>query len=311
MSKDEDSSRVRAPLRPTEIRREFPLRYSGREFTAEDLATTRQIITAGTTRSRSELSRLICEALGWRKIDGSLKELSCRKALQRMAQDGLVELPPARQDNSEQQKSRRRVYAFLSEPGRPVTVPAAELVDLSLELVEGKSASLLWGDFADRYHYLGYRPMAGAQLRYFAKARGQVLALLAFAAAAWKLAPRDQFIGWTTEQRERNLHLVVGNARFLILPWVQSKNLASRLLGMVARRLPDDWAARYQYRPVLLETFVETERFSGTCYKAANWIHLGATQGRGKKDTEHLGGKPIKEVWVLPLAPKFRETLCK
>ena len=149
-----------------------------------------------------------------------------------------------------------------------------------------------------------------SQARYFARARGRILAVLGFGAAAWKTAPRDRYIGWTPSQRQARLHLLVNNARFLILPWVRSPNLASRLLAMAARQLTTDWQHRYGYRPVLLETFVETPRFRGTCYKAANWTYLGHTQGRGKLDVHHAATLPKKSIWVYPLAADFRKTLC-
>ena len=152
--------------------------------------------------------------------------------------------------------------------------------------------------------------MPGAQLRYFVRAAGTIVAALGFGASAWKVRPRDQFIGWTADQRQRNLHLIVNNARFLILPWIHCKNLASRILALTVKRLPEDWHARYAYRPVLLETFVEKPRFTGTCYKAANWQHLGDTQGRGKLDTLHRHARPIKSIWIYPLARDFQRPLC-
>lgn len=147
-------------------------------------------------------------------------------------------------------------------------------------------------------------------MRYFAVADQGMLALFGFGAAAWKIKPRDLFIGWTPEQRKRNLHLIVNNARFLILPWVRSRNLASHLLARVSRRLPDDWSDAYAYRPVLLETFVDVKRFQGTCYKGANWAHLGDTTGRGKLGGHHLYGHSVKAVWAYPLSPHFRRELC-
>jgi hypothetical protein len=169
---------------------------------------------------------------------------------------------------------------------------------------------LLWNAYIERHHYLGHQLMPGAQLRYFVRTAGHIVAALGFGASAWKVKPRDQLIGWTTDQRQRNLHLVVNNARFLILPWIRCKNLASRILALVSRRLPADWQARYAYRPVLLETFVEKPRFTGTCYKAANWRHLGDTQGRGKLDTLHRNAQPIKSIWIYPLARDFQRQLC-
>jgi hypothetical protein len=147
-------------------------------------------------------------------------------------------------------------------------------------------------------------------MRYLACDGKCILALLGFGAAAWKTAPRDQFIGWTKEQRNRQLHLLINNARFLILPWVRSKNLASKVLAMATRRLADDWQQYYNYRPVMVETFVEIPRFNGTCYKAANWIHLGETKGRGKMDRLHKAQLPKKSIWVYPLVSNYRKLLC-
>jgi len=227
----------------------------------------------------------------------------------RMQDDGLIHLPPPVKGNGNGKPYRRRTPE--AEPQLvPVTVPAGELTDLHLEPVAGPNASHLWNEYVDRYHYLGHKPLPGAQLRYFARAGGRCLAVLGFSAAAWKTAPRDSFIGWTPEQREARLHLVVNNARFLILPWVRSRYLASRLLGMASRQIADDWQQRYAYRPVLLETFVETPRFAGTSYKAANWLRLGETKGRGKLDRYKKAELPKKTVWVYPLASNFRSVLC-
>lgn len=234
--------------------------------------------------------------------------MSCRVALLRMQEDGLVCLPPPRRKNGNGTRYERRTAQ--AEPEFPICAPVAELRDLRLELVADKRTSSLWNEYIARYHYLGYQVLPGAQLRYFAWAEGQIVALLGFGAAAWKTAPRDTFIGWTPAQRVSRLHHVVNNARFLILPWVTSRHLASKLLGMAARRLPRDWLTRYSYRPVLLETFVEKQRFEGTCYKAANWINIGDTQGRGKLDRNNLCSLPVKSVWLLPLARRFREFLC-
>jgi hypothetical protein len=183
-----------------------------------------------------------------------------------------------------------------------------ELAALRLAVVE-RTGSALWNEYIDRYHYLGYKPLPGAQLRYFAYAGERLVGLLGFGAAAWKSGPRDEWIGWSRTQRHRNLGGVVNNARFLILPWVRVFSLASKLLAMAARALPAHWEGRYGYRPVLLETFVEAERFAGTCYRAANWTCVGQTQGRGKLGDHRLGQVPIKTVWVYPLAKDFRVRL--
>ena len=174
------------------------------------------------------------------------------------------------------------------------------------DAVEGRC----WNAFVERHHYLGYTPLPGAQLRYFARAAdGEPLALFGFGAAAWKTAPRDRFVGWTPEARQRNLPLVVNNARFLILPWIRIPNLASHLLAQVERRLPDDWRRRYAIRPVLLETFCETPRFDGAAYRSANWILVGKTQGRGKLDRRHEFARPVKDIYLKPLRPDWKTVL--
>jgi len=184
------------------------------------------------------------------------------------------------------------------------------LPDLHLEVVTDREKSALFREYVHRYHYLGYTPLPGAQLRYFALSNGHTLALFGFGAAAWKILPRDNFIGWNHRQRQKRLHLIVNNARFLILPWVKSKNLASKLLAMAAKRIPQDWCNTYSYKPVLLETFVESQHFQGTCYKAANWIYVGQTKGRGKLDIHNSASLPKKDIFLFPLTPTFKEILC-
>jgi len=286
-----------------------PRRYCGREFSAAQIESVRQLIAAHSEANRACLSRMVSQMLEWRRPDGRLKEMSCRVAMLRMQADGLIQLPAPLKGNGNGKPYRRRTPQAAPELFT-VVAPAGALSDLKLELVGQPRDSHLWNEYIDRYHYLGYQPLPGAQLRYLARSEGRVLALLGFGAAAWKTAPRDQFIGWSPRQREDRLHLVVNNARFLILPWVRSHNLASRLLAMATRRLRDDWLERYNYRPVLVETYVEIPRFTGTCYKAANWTYLGLTQGRGKLDRDHSARLAKKAVWVLPLRQDFRHSLC-
>jgi len=197
-----------------------------------------------------------------------------------------------------------------ASPGRGSQHRLSALGPVRLELVE-PCRSGLWNELIDRYHYLGYKPLPGAQLRYFASAGERLVAVLGFAAAAWQTAPRDAWIGWSQAQRRRNLAAVVNNARFLILPWIRVPHLASKLLALAARTLPAHWQARYGYRPLLLETFVEAERFSATCYQAANWVYVGDTQGRGKLGDHRLGLVPVKTVWLYPLVADCRARLCR
>ena len=284
------------------------MRYCGREFTSAELKRI-QYLAAEPKMTRQALSQQICKEFEWRKFDGGLKDMSCRVALLRMQKDNLVQLPlPTRRSGN---SNRVIIKTTKTESQILLSTPVKELQNIRLELVSNKSDSKLWNEYIDRYHYLGYKTLPGAQLRYFARSDEGLLALFGFGAAAWKTAPRDNFIGWMPSAREEHLHLIVNNARFLILPWIQSKHLASKLLGLVARRIVNDWHNRYGYRPVLLETFVEKDRFLGTCYRAANWIFLGDTQGRGKLDRAKAHPVPIKNIWVLPLSRNFREILIK
>ena len=281
-------------------------RYCGRDFHDEEIALIRRLIAEDPARTRAELSRLTCRALRWFKTDGGLKDMSARVAMLRMHEDGLIVLPPPR---GKRPDPRVRISSR-SDPGVPFDQPAQALVPV-LHRVREKAESRLWNELIERYHYLGHKPLPGAQLRYLIYSGEQPIALLGFGAAAWMCAPRDRYIGWTHEQRRRQLHRIVNNARFLILPWIRSHNLASMLLAQAARQLPDHWQAVYGYRPVLLETFVETPRFQGTCYKAANWRCLGQTKGRGKLGPAGKQSVPIKDLWVYPLDRRFRETLTR
>jgi hypothetical protein len=225
-----------------------------------------------------------------------------------MQKDGLIVLPLPGHIHKNCRPSIQITQT--TDPQNPITSPVQALPNLYLQVVANQDQSTLWREYIHRYHYLGYSPLPGAQLRYFILSDAQILALLGFGAAAWKIAPRDNFIGWTHDQRKKRLHLIVNNARFLILPWVNSKNLASKLLAMIAKRLPYDWNTHYGYSPLLLETFVESYRFYGTCYKAANWIYVGQTKGRGKLDVHNKFSLPKKDIFLYPLTPKAKKILC-
>jgi hypothetical protein len=279
--------------------------YCGRDFSTTELDQIVQLIADNPEYHRADLSREVCRILQWYKADGGLKEMSCRVAMLRMHADGLIELPTPR-------RTKPALLPFCStsatDPKEPILHPVHHLGTLSLHLV-GRNDSSLWNEYIGRYHYLGYTPLPGAQLRYFVLLDQQVIALLGFGAAAWQAAPRDDYIGWTHSLRKRHLPLVVNNARFLILPWIQVKNLASKILAMAVKQLPIDWQNQYQITPVLMETFVEKDRFAGTCYKAANWIHVGTTKGRGKLGPSGKQSVPIKDLLLYPLQKDFRRIL--
>ena len=282
--------------------------YSGREFSPQEIEQIRQLMQQCPTLLRTPLSRKLCELFAWTKPNGELKDMSCRVALLRMQADGLITLPASRMPH----RGRPHFPATAATDAQaPLLRPVHELATLTLQPVLGTPASRLWNEYVQRYHYLGYTPMSGSQMRYNVFAGEQLVALLSFGASAWKLGPREQFIGWPEPLRLKNLQRVVNNARFLILPWVQSKGLASKILSKVARQLPNDWQLRYGYRPVLLETFVESQRHRGTCYKAANWVHIGQTTGRGKKSAVHHQIIPIKDIWLYPLRRDFAAVLCR
>ena len=284
-------------------------RYCGRDFSGTQLDKIRQIIASDERLNRAKISRRVCEVFGWHKPDGGLKEMSCRVALLRMERDGLIRLPSPQKGNGN--RTTRVSISSASDPESPVCVGAGALAPLRLELVVKCASSQLCNELIERYHYLGYKPLPGAQLRYFVFSGSRLLATLGFGASAWSVADRDQYIGWTARQRKDNLHLIVNNARFLILPWIQSRNLASRILSLACKQIRDDWQSRYNYSPVLLETFVEIDRFTGTCYRAANWTQVGITSGRGKLGKSRQGKLPKKYILLYPLAKDFKEQLCK
>jgi len=284
-------------------------RYCGREFSAADLTHIRELLQIKPVLGRVALSRRVCQDLGWLNALGQPKEMSCRVALLRMEKDGLLQLhPPLRKNGCGR---LRFELSSASDPREPVQASVRALEPLVFQRVEGGKLSSLWNELIQRYHYLGYRPLSGAQMRYLVwSGDGRLLAALGFGASAWQVKSRDQHIGWNHPQRALGLPRIVNNARFLILPWVRCCGLASRILSGIVKPLRADWSLRYGYQPLLLESFVEIPRFTGASYRAANWIRLGQTQGRGKLEKHHRQIGPRKEIWIYPLHPNFRQNLC-
>lgn len=286
-----------------------PERLCGQEFGSRGLAIVRAVIECAAGAPRAEIARRVCEELGWVDAVGRAKAMGARVALLRLARAGWITLPAARRGNGNGTWRLSRATEGAIEHD-PIEAEGVEkLGGLELEVVEGKEASRLWNGLIARHHYLGYTPLVGAQSRYLIRWQGGVLGCLGFGAAAWKVADRDRWIGWSVEAREQNLARVLNNSRFLILPWVRVKNLASRTLAMAARRVGNDFEARYGVRPVLLETFVEKGRHRGTCYRAANWQWVGTTRGRGKLDRHHEQRLPVKDVYLYPLTTDPRHEL--
>ncbi len=280
-------------------------KYCGRIFSVAEMTKIRELIVGHPEFHRQALSKEVCRLLQWYKPDGGLKDMSCRVAMLRMHADGLIVLPAPRWAKP----SVRHVESTsATDPRDPILQPVHQLGPLLLQKVVG-SQSRLWNEYIERYHYLGYTPLPGAQIRYFVMIGQEIVALLGFGAAAWQAAPRDNYIGWSNSQRKRNLPLVVNNARFLVLPWVQAKNLASKILSMAVKQVPKDWQKQYAIKPVLMETFVEIDRFEGTCYKAANWVNVGMTKGRGKLGPSGIQSVPIKGILVYPMDINFKKIL--
>ena len=282
--------------------------FCGRRFSPDELALIRQAALDYAPLGITEIARTICEWLDWQRPNGRLKNHECRLLLERLQHQGLLTLPVLRRCG--RRGPRTVTTDTRSDSQAPIQGRLADLQPLRLTLIE-ESQSTLWRQFLQRYHYLGFRVPVGAHLRYFVySAKGQILACLLWTSPAWKMAARDRWIGWTPLQRARNLQFIVNNSRFLILPWVKVKNLASTILARSARQLPHDWCQHYGYTPLLLETLVDVTRFNGTCYRAANWIALGETTGRGRMDRHHQARASLKRIFILPLHPRVQQRLC-
>ena len=287
----------------------FQVTYCGRTFTAQEVELMRAVAQDYAGLGVTEIARTVCELLDWKRPNGGLKNHECRQLLERLQTGGILTLPALRHLGG---KGPRRVDISQQrlEP-EPVECLARECEPLELALVEGEAESRLWREHVERYHYLGCRVPFGANLRYWVRNRDRELACLLWTSPAWKMQARDAWIGWSDERRQCNLQWIVNHGRLLILPWVRVKGLASKILALSAGQLPHDWQTRYGHRPLLLETLVDATRFRGTCYRAANWIHLGQTSGRGRMDREHKNqGQAIKDIYVYPLARDVRKYLC-
>ena len=259
---------------------------------------------------RTQLSRELCRCWDWRRPNGQWRDMACRDLLLKLERAGHLVLPPRR--GTSPNALRNRAPIAVPHTTEPIRDPLHTLTPLRIApaLPRTEDAQLFnW--LVARYHYLGLRNTVGANLKYLVRDRhGRPLAGMLFGSAAWKTAARDAFIGWDEPAHRRHLHLLTNNTRFIILPWVQVEHLASHVLARVLRRLNADWLAKYGYRLQLVETFVERSRFRGTCYRAANWIHLGATTGRSRQDRDHTLRVGVKDVYVYPLHKHFREVLC-
>ena len=289
---------------------EISKRFCGCDINNREIADIREIVSTCNGISRTELASTVCELFEWKRPTGKLKTVECRQFLEDLHNKGLISLPERRAGRPAkvQAKVKRTENA---KRAKEISGPVKQFLPLSLIRVETKAQRDLWCEYVDRYHYLGYRTPFGAQLRYFVESSDErPLGCLQFSSPGWKMAARDGWIGWNDTERQHNLQMVVNNSRFLIFPWVKVKNLASSILALAIRRIPDDWEKQYGIRPVILETLVDKSRYTGTSYKASNWIHVGVTSGRGRMDRHHARhGQSPKDIYVYPLISRFREEL--
>jgi hypothetical protein len=308
MTMDSCASPPQSDLRRVSV----SLRFCGRLFSGQELQLIEEIAHDYAGLAVTEMARTLCELLDWKRVNGRLKDQECRQLLEQLRAQGWLRLPSVR--NSGPRGPRQIQLSEASALQASVGGSAGELEPLEFEVVEKGKASQLWTELIERHHYLRYRVPVGATVRYLVRSSPKgagVLACLLWSSPAWKMAARDEWIGWNAEQRARNLQLIVNNSRFLVLPWVHIKGLASKILAQSARQLPIDWEHRYGYRPLLLETLVDSQKFRGTCYRAANWIRVGQTSGRGRMDREHKAdGQAVKDIYLYPLTSKTRQHLC-
>ncbi len=288
---------------------ETQLRFKDREFTAADLELIREVVGQSRGLSRQELANTVCELLGWRRPAGGLKTWECKELLARLAEDGGLELPRLRRTKPAG-ASARVPESALGEAGDPVRGGLGEVGPARLRLVETEAERLLWRELVGRWHYLGFKMAFGGRLQYLVELPGgRPAGCMQFSSPAWRMAARDRWIGWNEAARRRNLQRVLCQSRFLILPWIRVRGLASHVLSRSARRVAGDWSRRYGVEPLLLETLVEEGRHAGTCYRAANWLALGRTAGRGRMDRQRRTRRRPKLIFVYPLRRRARETL--
>jgi hypothetical protein len=285
----------------------LPITIRKRTITNTDIVQIQATVNEHWTKGRKHISKVICRQWKWFQPNGRLKDMACRELLLTLSRKGLITLPPRL--SSASNEKRNRTIPVVNIDQSPLQDTPANLRVVDLKLVRNTKLEPLYNSLIHQHHYLGYRQIVGNHLKYIAFINDRPVACLGWGSAAWKVKSRDTFIGWQPKTRRDNLHFVANNTRFLILPWISIKCLASKILALNARRISDDWLNTYHYPVYLLETFVEKNRFKGTCYKAANWILTGQTKGTAKKGHDHLFHGNIKDVYLYPLKKDFRKKL--
>lgn len=284
--------------------------FRNRRIGQEDIADIKRIIQSHWDRGRTFISRILCQQWQWKQPNGQLRDQVCRLLLLRLERDGYIKLPPRQKEANNEcrtyyQRNQKVLKGISTEP---IIIPIKQIQPIELRQVRKTTDEQLWNELINKYHYLSHNIIVGSHLKYIAFYRGRPVGCLGWGASIWALQDRDVFIGWTEKERRRNLKYVVNNTRFLILPWVEVKCLASHLLSLNIKRLSTDWIQIYGHPIYLVETFVDRSRFKGTCYKAANWIYAGQTKGYARRINFYYHGQ-IKDIYLYPLTPKFREKL--
>lgn len=286
------------------------IKYQGRVATSKEIEFIRSLIADNPDESRRSLSKKLCEAWNWVQPNGRLRDMMCRGFMLQLHRAGLITLPEKKFTPNNPLSGGRKKPERVEVDQSPITGSVKELRPLEVRQVRWTDQEVLYAGLIEQHHYLGYCHPIGEHLKYVVFAHDRPVACFAFSSAPRHIGCRDRFIGWDQEQRKKNLHLMAYNTRFLLLPWVQVRFLASHLLGRMARVAAADWQRIYNHPIYFLETFVDTSRFVGSAYRAANWIFLGQTTGRGKNDQTNKPNRSIKAVWGYPLCADFRACLC-
>jgi hypothetical protein len=280
------------------------------EITDEKIELIKQLIAENPDMGRSKLSVMLCEMWEWRGSNGQVKDMSCRDLLLSLEKAGKIVLP--KRKVAPRRVGELRKIIHLEHDETPITCSLKDLQPLRVEIASSKDKLVEFKSYIDQFHYLKFDRYIGEHMAYMVYSRdGAALACLQFGSAAWSCRERDKYIGWGKEQRSRRLNYITNNVRYLVNPWVRVHNLASHILSLITKRISTDWGQKYGHPVFLLETFVEISRFRGTCYRAANWIHVGRTTGRGRDGGHHNAILPVKDIYLYPLDADYRSKLCE
>lgn len=288
---------------------ELEIKYQGKVATTDEVEFIKKLISDNPNDSRRRLSKKLCEAWNWVQPNGALRDMVCRGFMLRLESAGYIKLPP-RRFTPNNPLATRKSPSKVDIDQTPISTTLSKVQPFEIRQVGRTPYEKLFNGLISQYHYLGYCHPVGEHLKYIVYTEGRPIACFAFSSAPRHIGSRDRFIGWSPAIRKKNIHLIGYNSRFLILPWVRIQHLASHILGRMAKVVSADWQRVYNHPVYFLETFVDTEKFKGTCYRATNWIYLGKTTGRGKNDQTHRPNRSIKAVWGYPLSKNFRELLC-